>query len=145
MGVLGQLHRRLPFAALGAIAMTVGLSSSALGSSNSIKLVTPKHVRVSTVGHIHKYTVTAKGFAVTKEQLFLFIDFAPCATNPTTEAQHDGTTGFGEPPWRVHGKFTKAARGLYAGVMGQDHACAYLVNSTTGTVLAHRFATFTVS
>lgn len=80
----------------------------------------------------HVYDVTISGYARRRAHAYVFIDYGGCASSLAVERQRAANQSDG---YVVKGGFAETS-GWKSPAPGEDHACAYLVASGSGAVLA---------
>jgi hypothetical protein len=107
--------------------------------SERIAIVVPTHARASTPRRRRTYAVTVRGYTARPAWLAVFVDYEACAAAVADERAHAAPS----VTFEVNRRFSR--RSLWeSGVARTDHVCAYLVQRSSGALLAERSATFTI-
>ena len=118
-------------------AVMLGGFSAAAGAqpADQIQVSVPVHIRPRAV-----YDVTIHGFARTRSTAYLFIDYSSCARSFAVERRRAPNES---DDYAVSRRFTEIS-GWRSSSAGIDHACAYLVATRSGRVLASVRRAFTI-
>ena len=136
-------------APLAALALVAGLapvaalaapaSSGPSGSGQEVlAIVVPSHARASIHAQ-HPFSITIDGYAPVREQLLAFVDYDRCLATPALERRRQARG----VAYAVSGSFSRRSS-WESRLARTDHVCAYLVDPTTGAVVARRSATFAI-
>lgn len=128
-------------AALSAASATVALGAgrarrpAVAGGANRIAIDAPDGARPHRT-----YDLTIHGFARRHATAYLFVDYVGCAGSFATER---GRAAGASDSYAVRGRFTELS-GWKSSTRGVDHACAYLVGTQSGNVVATAHVSFQI-
>ena len=120
-------------ALLGVLALVAGAAQAR--PVDHIAIIVPGNVTPRVV-----YNVTIRGFARRRAVAYLFVDYLGCAR--TFSAEHNRAPHESEY-YVVRGTFAEVS-GWSSSNSGMDHACAYLVATRSGHVLARARVSFEI-
>ncbi len=124
-----------------------GICAAALLGAFSITggaLAAPRdQIRISLPAHVKKrvvYDVTVRGYSRRHATAYLFIDYTACGRSFAAESHRAPNEA---DHYAVKGRFAKVS-GWKSSSTGIDHACAYLVATSSGHVLARSRRSFRI-
>jgi hypothetical protein len=126
----------LTLALCGCAALAPAASGQASGQRDSIEVMAPSQASVNGV-----YDVTISGYSRDRAKAYVFIDYDRCARSFAVERQRASQES---ETYSVKGSFAETS-GWKSPAVGSDHACAYLVASDSGAVVATARQTYRIS
>ncbi len=127
------MHNALLRTVMGIVALC-GSAATAPAASGLVRTQRTRiQVTVPARASINRaYDVTISGYASRRAHAYVFIDYRGCASSLTVERRQAGNQS---DDYVVKGSFAQTS-GWKSPAAGEDHACAYLVASGSGSVLA---------